>query len=247
MTNSAEIFENEPGASFAALPAAFDAVLFDFDGVIVESTQIKTDAFRELFVEYPRHVDQIVALHERNAGVSRLIKFDMIYRDILRLPLSDADRQSLADRFQRLVLEKVIACPMVPGALDLLRFLSRKISLAVVSGTPEDELRQIVAKRDLAGYFVTVNGSPRTKADIIGALLSEKRWSPGRVLMIGDAIEDFKAASATAVRFVGRVTQGRANPFPAGTVVVEDMVHLTAVSRLPGCFETIPAESLVTQ
>ncbi|GAF78578.1 unnamed protein product, partial [marine sediment metagenome] len=30
------------------------AIIFDFDGVIVESSDIKTEAFRELFQDYPQ-------------------------------------------------------------------------------------------------------------------------------------------------------------------------------------------------
>jgi beta-phosphoglucomutase-like phosphatase (HAD superfamily) len=47
------------------------AIVFDFDGVILESADIKTNAFRALFASYPEHVDQIVDFHLRNAGVSR--------------------------------------------------------------------------------------------------------------------------------------------------------------------------------
>ena len=55
------------------------AVIFDFDGVIVESLDVKADAFRSLFADHPEHVDQIVRLHRENLGVSRYEKFRTIY------------------------------------------------------------------------------------------------------------------------------------------------------------------------
>ena len=39
------------------------AIVFDFDGTLVESVDVKTQAFRTLFKEYPQHVASIVALH----------------------------------------------------------------------------------------------------------------------------------------------------------------------------------------
>ncbi len=42
------------------------AILFDFDGVILESMDIKTKAFSKLFTKYPEYVDQIVKLHKDN-------------------------------------------------------------------------------------------------------------------------------------------------------------------------------------
>ena len=53
-----------------------DALLFDFDGVILESADIKTDAFRELFADQPAHVEEIVALHQRYGGVSRHVTLE---------------------------------------------------------------------------------------------------------------------------------------------------------------------------
>jgi beta-phosphoglucomutase-like phosphatase (HAD superfamily) len=47
------------------------AVIFDFDGVIVESMDIKTQAFVELFRDHPEHHETIVRLHLENGGMSR--------------------------------------------------------------------------------------------------------------------------------------------------------------------------------
>ena len=60
------------------------AIFFDFDGVIVESAGIKTEAFRKLFSNYPDQVDEIVDYHKANAGISRYDKFDYIYEKILK-------------------------------------------------------------------------------------------------------------------------------------------------------------------
>ena len=110
-----------------------DAIIFDFDGVLVESNDIKSNVFRQMFVDFPEHVDDIVALHHSLGGVSRMVKFDRIYGDILRQPLSAELREDLGARFESMVVEQVISCPMVPGALEAIDGLKDQIPMIVVS------------------------------------------------------------------------------------------------------------------
>lgn len=207
-----------------------DAILFDFDGVILESTAIKTDAFRALFADHPRHLDQILALHLRHGGISRQIKFDMIYREILHMPVPPERKAELGARFNALVEEKVRTCPMVGGAQAVLDRFAGRVAMAVVSGTPDEELNAIVGARGLDRYFVAAHGSPPGKAESISRLMAEQRWNPGRVVMVGDAMTDFDAARATGVGFIGR-TIGGANPFPQGTPTIGDLTELAAALR----------------
>ncbi len=214
-----------------ALPgveAHFDAVIFDFDGVIVESTDIKTAAFRALFADHPDHVDAVEALHRRHEGVNRTIKFEMIFRDILRRPLDAATQAALARRYGELVVDQVVACPAVAGAPEVLESLGRHVPLALVSSTPHGELEQIVARRDLARYFRAVRGAPPAKTVAIGDVIATSGWSADRVAMVGDTIADREAALANGLRFIGRVAHGRASPFPAGTPVIADLDGLAA-------------------
>jgi HAD superfamily hydrolase (TIGR01549 family) len=206
-----------------------DAILFDFDGVIVESLDIKTEAFRALFSGEADNLDAIVSLHRRHAGINRLVKFEMIYREILRRPLGADRKAALAARFKELVVERVIDCPMVAGACELLKSLNGLLPLAVVSGTPEEELQEIVRRRGLSRHFIAVRGAPTSKAEIVAGLLSSASWQPQRVLMIGDAIEDLAAARAHDLRFIGRLPPGQGDPFPLGTAVVSDLREIERI------------------
>ncbi len=210
------------------IEAHFDAVIFDFDGVIVESTDIKTAAFRALFADHPEHVDSVEALHRRHEGVNRSVKFEMIYRDILRRPLDAETQAALARRYGELVVDQVVACPAVAGVPDVLEALGRHIPLAVVSSTPHDELTQIVARRDLARYLRAVRGAPPAKAAAIRDVIAAFGWSAHRVAMVGDTIADLEAARSNGLTFVGRVAPDRASPFPADTPVVADLNGLAA-------------------
>jgi phosphoglycolate phosphatase-like HAD superfamily hydrolase len=202
---------------------ALDAVVFDFDGVIVESVDVKNRAFRALFADHPAQVDAIVALHEQHGGVSRYVKFDMIYRDILKAPLTPSRRTELGQEFERLAVEQVVACPMVGGARELLEALHGRVPMTVVSGTPDAELAAIVARRGLGGYFVELHGGSREKHAIVADMIRARSWRAERMIMVGDAMTDHDAAHANGVGFVGRVAPGTANPFPPETTVIPDM------------------------
>jgi phosphoglycolate phosphatase-like HAD superfamily hydrolase len=205
-----------------------DAIIFDFDGVLVESVDIKTRAFVEL---YARHGEAVMGAVERyhlgNTGISRFVKFRHIETDILGQPPLDKEGvERLAARFAQLVIDKVVAAPMVPGAQAFLDRQRGRVPMFVVSGTPSDELAAIIERRGLEAYFEGSWGSPGSKAGHIAELLNLHGLDAGRCLMIGDAMADYEGARANHVPFLGRVASGGASPFPPGTKTFTDFTEL---------------------
>src|SRR3990167_7613814 len=96
------------------------AILFDFDGVIVNSNEVKTKAFQELFKDYPSHIERITEYHLRTGGISRYIKVRYIFEEIFLQELSEADLQKMCDRYSALVKNKVVHCAYIKGAIELL-------------------------------------------------------------------------------------------------------------------------------
>lgn len=199
------------------------AAVFDFDGVVLESADIKTRAFRRLFDGNEEAVDY----HLAHQGVSRYEKFRHITTKILERPYSEEDEQRLAARFSELVFDEVLVCPFVPGAQALLERRRHELPLFVASGTPEAELRHIASARGLLGCFNGIYGTPPTKGEILRAILEETRLDQDAVLMVGDAMTDLEGARAAGVRFVGRVRPGDPDPFATERVpVVSDLDEL---------------------
>lgn len=203
----------------------WQAIIFDFDGVVVESGKIKTQAFAELYRPYGEDiVAQVVQFHTQNGGMSRYRKFRHFQEHFLHQPpLTEAEERQLDIRFSELVVEAVIAAEPVPGAIELIRQQSGKIPLFVASGTPEVELKAIVERRGLAPYFTAVRGAPALKKTIIAEILAAHGLQPETVLMIGDAMADLEGAQANDTAFLGRVFPGDLNPFPAHIEVVPDL------------------------
>ena len=57
--------------------------IFDFDGVLVDSVELKTIAFVHLYEEYGSHiVDLVIAFHCKNGGMSRFEKFKYFHNNI---------------------------------------------------------------------------------------------------------------------------------------------------------------------
>lgn len=208
------------------------AVVLDFDGVILESTEIKTETFAALYAEQgPAIVAAVVRHHLDNLGISRFEKFAWISEHLLGRPLAAAEREALGRRFAELVRDRVLAAPFVPGAEEALTTLAaRGLPLVIASGTPEDELRWIVARRGLAGLFRGVHGAPRGKPEILREVLAELALAPGEVLFVGDGTTDHDAARATGVAFLARDSPDlHAHWRELGVRVEPDLVRLPAL------------------
>lgn len=202
------------------------AVVLDFDGVILDSVGIKTNAFARLFEDKgPAVVQRVVDYHLAHGGVSRFRKFAHIYSNILGQPLSDMESAQLGNHFTALVFDEVLKASWITGALDFLRANHQRYLLFLASGTPEEELRQIVDQRELAKYFAGVLGSPASKTKIIDRILQQNNLKKAELVFVGDAITDFEAAAQSGVVFIG-IAPANKSPFPNGTTVLPDLCKL---------------------
>lgn len=182
-------------------------VVFDFDGVVLESADVKTEAFLDL---YAKHGSEVVAKvrehHLANLGISRFKKFAWIAENVLGHTLTSADSEALGMLFSELVLAKVLAAPFVGGAERALASLCDQLPLFVASGTPQGELSLIVDRRGLAPRFREVHGSPAEKLAILDDLCQRYSFAKHEVLFVGDGMSDYEAARASGVEFLARDT-----------------------------------------
>ena len=182
----------------------FKTIILDFDGTIVESVGIKDAAFKALFGNFPEHLDEIMSYHLFNNATIRFEKFEHIYRNILRLPYTPEIRQWLSKEFSRLVFEKIITCPFVPGAVDFLEYFQKITGLYLISVSPEKELNNILTARNLTRYFKKVYSFEWKKPDAISDILQLEGISPEYAIFMGDTYEDSCSAKKSNVFFIGR-------------------------------------------
>lgn len=180
------------------------AIIFDFDGVITETADIKTEAFRKLFSEYPKKQKEIVRYHLENAGISRYVKFRYIYEKLLKKELSGQEEKELGRRFSEIVLQKILVAPFVNGAKEFINNNRSRYQLFIASGTPEAELDDIVTRRNLKEYFKEIYGSPKEKSNIIEEIRNKHSFDKNSVVYVGDAESDRIAAEKAGINYVER-------------------------------------------
>ena len=181
------------------------AVVFDCDGVLIESNEVKTLAFGQTVAGFgSKAMDRLMDYHREHGGISRFKKFEWFYREVVNAPLSDEMMKILCDRFTELCIDAVLEAPMVAGAQESLDLLSGRRPMFVASGTPEKELQDILVQRGLAPYFKGIRGTPPEKQHLLAQIISENRLDPSGVVMVGDAVTDLRAAQYCSTLFYGR-------------------------------------------
>lgn len=201
-----------------------DAVFLDFDGVVVESAHIKTDAFYELYL--PLGLEEATyakAYHLDHQGVSRYKKFKHIHKHFFTTKLSEAESEKLSSQFSQIVCEKILQTPLVNGVMNFLQQMHDiKKPIFLLSATPHEELISICKKNKLINLFQEVYGAPYEKSDMGKQLIKQYRFDKAKIIFVGDSLSDFKAASKIDVKFIGRVPPGEKNPFKISIPIIQD-------------------------
>lgn len=208
----------------------YAAIVFDFDGVILESTEVKSAAFHDLALPWGKAAaDWMLEYHLAHFGVSRFLKFEWFFQNVLGREISPEESAALSDRFTALCLEKILEAPFVPGFSETLAQAGERFPLYVASATPQKELEQILELRGLQDCFQKVYGAPCKKSEVLLEIAAALGAEPQELLMVGDSPWDLAAAKEAGTAFYGRGARFQDSGYLWG----EDLHNLAACLAAP--------------
>ena len=199
----------------------YKAIIFDFDGVICDSVDVKTKAFASLYASYgPEIVQMVVNYHQAHGGISRFKKIQYFEEIFLNKKISENEVDEKANLFANLVKEKVINSNYLPGVFDFINSMSKVVPLFICTGTPESEIIEITEKKGINLFFKEIYGSPSDKKTIISNILNKYKFSSSDVIYFGDATTDQIATNAFDMPFIG--IRNNDTIFEPGTNLIND-------------------------
>lgn len=180
----------------------FKTIVFDCDGVILDSNKVRADAFYNAALPYgEQHAVALRNYHILHGGVSRYVKFEVLLRDMVGTPVTDEAMQSLLLAFTTEARIGLMQCTMAPG-LEALRKATPQANWILVSGADQQELRDVFAARGIALWFDGgIFGSPSNKDDILVRELASSNLRKPAVFF-GDSRYDHQAATNAGLDFV---------------------------------------------
>lgn len=200
----------------------YRTLVFDCDGVVLNSNKVKTEAFRLAAMPYGEVAANALADHHiRHGGVSRYLKFQHFLDHIAPGPRQDGELQTLLNNYARHVRAGLASCEIAPGLAEL-RAVLPEARWMIVSGGDQDELRDVFATRGIARLFdAGIFGSPDNKEIILDReLASGNLLQPA--LFLGDSQYDISAAEYAGLDFI----------FVSGWTEVSDWKTMTACRNI---------------
>ena len=181
------------------------AIFFDFDGVIVASKEIRVSGFLEIFKEYPKDiVEKLVLYHLKNGGISRYEKIKWFYSELLNEKITKSKMQEKAEEFKSIMLERMKSKKIIINqTLEFIKKIYSKYPLHIISGSDENELKEICLHLEISKYFKTIQGSPKVKSRLIADCLLKGKYNPVEVIYIGDSIIDYNSSKENNLIFYG--------------------------------------------
>jgi len=206
----------DPGS--ALFGQRFDAVLFDLDGVLVDSTASVTRSWGRWAVEYDVSAQALQENHGQPAQalVERLLGPERVAAGLARIESIEVDDAA--------------AVEAIPGARDLFASLPEHRRAVVTSGTPPIATARLrTAGFPLPRTLVTADDVPRGKPDPAPYLLAAQRLGlpPERCLAVEDAPAGIASATAAGCQVLAVTGTAPAAELAAAALTVDGLDRVT--------------------
>ncbi len=215
----------------------FEVVIFDLDGLLVDSEPLQFKAYREVFLRHgiSLELSDWPEWHRLEASAARWI-------DTHKLPV-DAEniRAEKKEVYEALIENELI---LKPGARELVESLSEQCRLCIASGSRPESIEASLNRFSLAPHFeqqFSATLLPRKKPypDVYVEALSKMQVSPHRALAIEDSVTGLQAATSAGVSCIVCPDTFMPDPvtdYVGAALVVDSLEELTLleVEQLEG-------------
>jgi phosphoglycolate phosphatase-like HAD superfamily hydrolase len=176
------------------------AVVFDFDGTLIDSKKIKLNSYLQAFVTVfntgPKLKQPILESSRRTAGANRFIQLQDTL-NCLSLTATDEQKEAWSRAYSALNSRAMAHIPEFPSVRNALTELKKKgYHLFAASGILDEEFQRELARRKLKDFFIEAEGGDKP-----GFLSRLKTRGFEPILFVGDTGFDEKAAGQAGVHF----------------------------------------------
>jgi len=178
-------------------------ILFDFDGVLIDSMPIRNDGFKTIFEDFNiHHVQELSEYHNKNGGLSRYHKIEYFFNNILKKEISKEKVNEYASSFSKIMKKKLNNKDLlIDVSIDFVKKNFNTYNFHIVSGSDQEELIFLCKKLSISKYFKSIHGSPTTKSTLIKNLIYKYNYQNSSTALIGDSINDYDAAKLNNISF----------------------------------------------
>ena len=208
----------------------FQAIIFDMDGVIVDSEPLHERAFRDVF-------------HELGCGQTHGMNFatyygrsdEALWRDFIakHRPIQSLP-ELLAWKRNRFLTLLRAEQPLFEGLPELVEKLATRFALAVASGSPHSVIDGVLELRDLRRFFPVVVSAQdvaheKPAPDIFLRAADLLRVPPAEACVIEDSAAGVRAARAAGMRVIAITNTLAAAQLTEATHVVSTYTEIEAL------------------
>jgi len=180
-------------------------IIFDFDGVILDSVPIKTEAYSILFKDFPNDkVKLLIKYHIENGGISRYKKVQYFFEELLNEKISETKINEYASKYSLLTKQELSNEKyLISDTVNFIKENYKQYRMHIASGADEEDLLYICQALNLNHYFYSIYGSPKVKSEIVTRILQDNNYKKEETCLVGDSVNDFEAANVNSIEFYG--------------------------------------------
>ena len=180
-------------------------ILFDFDGVILDSMPVRDVGFRKIFESFEESlVDKLIEYNNFNGGLSRYVKIRYFYEKLLNRDITEDKVLELAEKFSAIMRKELTNKKyLIKETIGFVENNYIKYNFHIVSGSDSMELKFLCKELNLSKYFISIHGSPTSKNDLVKSVIKENNYFANETILIGDSINDYEAAKINNLDFYG--------------------------------------------
>ncbi|MCK9162308.1 MAG: HAD hydrolase-like protein [Arcobacteraceae bacterium] len=170
----------------------YDNIIFDFDGVIIDSNFIKEKCISQASKNYAQkdYHNNFIEYFTKNNGIPRELKIAKFFS-------KDEAKQIQID-YENCLFQYLNNLELTAGLVDFLYLLKfHNIKPYILSGAPTNEIYSILKIKKIDTYFVEIFGGPRTKEANL-----QKFAKIEKTLFIGDSQIDYEVADKFKFDFI---------------------------------------------
>lgn len=183
----------------------YSVLIFDFDGVILDSIPTRERGFVKIFNEFPdSKVEELLQYHRLNGGLSRFHKIKYFYKNIVKKTVTEEVLNKHADDFSKLSKDELINPKyIIHDSMNLIKKIYTKRFLHIASGSEDKELNYLCKKQCISHYFKSINGSPTPKTELVNDIIVQNNYDRSTVALVGDSVNDYEASFKNGIDFYG--------------------------------------------